>query len=103
MQNTYAEKWPIGHFSASLSKNRQKMAILGQKFDFWGQIAEKQEFSQIQANIPLIGHKKYYNLGVFEKNCVTRFSLNLQSVLSQKGTNSQNLVPEPNKSANKIQ
>ena len=56
MQNTCAEKWPIGHFSASLSENRPKIANLGQKFDFWGQIAEKQEFSQIQANIPLIGH-----------------------------------------------
>ena len=56
MQNTYAEKWPIGHFSASQTKNRPKMAILSQKFDFRGQIAEKQEFSQIQANIPQIGH-----------------------------------------------
>ena len=43
------------------------MAILGQKFDFWGQIAEKQEFSQIQANIPLISHKKYYNWGGVKK------------------------------------
>ena len=84
MQNTYAEKWPIGHFSASLSKNRLKMANLGQKFDFWGQIAEKQEFSQIQADISLIGHKKYYNLGEFEKNCRTRFFLNLQNVFFAK-------------------
>ena len=84
MQNTYAEKWPIGHFSASLSKNRQKMAILGQKFDFRGLIAEKQEFSQIQANIPLIGHKKYYNLGEFEKNCWSRFFLNLQNAFFAK-------------------
>ena len=60
------------------------MANLGQKFDFWGQIAEKQEFSQIQADIPLIGHKKYYNLGEFEKNCWSRFFLNLQNAFLAK-------------------
>ena len=89
MQNTYAEKWPIGHFSASPSKNRPKIAILGQKLDFRGQIAEKQEFSQIQANIPLIGHKKYYNLGEFEKNCCARIFLNFTNAFfhnSQKTT-----------------
>ena len=51
------------------------------KIQFSGHIAKKQEFSQIQANSPLISHKKYYKLGEFEKNCVTRFFLNLYGIL----------------------
>jgi len=102
MQNTCAEKWPIGHFSASLSKNRPKIVFLGQKFEFWGQIARKQEFSQIQANIPQIGNHKYYNLGEFEKILRARFFSNVTNVFSQKWPKFTKSAPEPNTSRNKI-
>ena len=63
--------------------------FLGQKFEFWGQIARKQEFSQIHANIPQIGNHKYYNLGEFEKICRARIFLNFTNAFfhnSQKTT-----------------
>jgi len=49
----------------------------------------KTEFSQIQANIPLIGNHKVYNLGEFEKILRARFFLNFINVFfhnSQKTT-----------------
>ena len=48
MQNTYAEKWPIGHFSASQFQIVPKTVIFEQNFDYRGPIPEKREFSQIK-------------------------------------------------------
>jgi len=79
-----------------------KIMFFDQNFNFWGQIAKKWEFSQIQTNIPWLGPKKYYNFGEFEKNWWTSFLWDIGNVFSQNWLKFTKSAPEPNESDNKI-